>query len=155
MLRGYTAAFRGDLQRSEQLFEAAVGIAVPPRTHSPNRPIQARIAWRRGERTRAIALLRAHVDELLTTGNMQSASLVALELVAILTAVGRAAEAARMLGYLQATHLLDAPGFAALVADPAAALTSDPTLDADLTAGRDLEDHAALTEMRTLLAALN
>jgi hypothetical protein len=155
MLLGYTAAFRGDLQRSEQLFEEAVRVAVPPRTHSPNRPIEARIAWRRGKRTRAVALLRAHVDELLATGNMQSASLVALELVAILTADGRAAEAARMFGYLQATHLLDAPGFAGLVADPAAALTGDPTLDVDLAAGRELDDHTALTEMRTLLGALN
>lgn len=154
MLLGYAAAFRGDLRRSEQLFEAAVSVAVPPRTHSPNRPIKARIAWRHGERTRAVALLRAHVDELLATGNMQSASLVALELVTILTADGRAAEAARMLGYLQATHLLDAPGFAALVADPAAALTGDPMLDPDLAAGRDLDDHAALTEMRTLLATV-
>jgi predicted ATPase/DNA-binding SARP family transcriptional activator len=154
MLLGYAAAFRGDRVRAEHLFEAAVGVAVPPRTHSPNRAIQARIAWRRGQRSRAVALLRVHVDELLATGNMQGASLVAFELVTVLTGLGRLSDAARMLGYLQTTHLLDAPGFAALVTDPVAALTGDPTLDADIAEGRALDDRTALRLTRSLLATL-
>ncbi len=154
MLLGYAAAFRGDRERSEQLFEAAVGVTVPPRTHSPNRTVEARVAWRRGQRARAVGLLRTHVDELLTTGNMQAASLVALELVTMLTTLRRLADAARMLGYLQATRLLDAPGFAALVADPIAELTADPALGGDLAGGRALDDRAALAEMRAVLATL-
>jgi predicted ATPase/DNA-binding SARP family transcriptional activator len=154
MLRGYTAAFRGDVDASQALFEAAVNVAIPPRTHTPNRPIQARIAWRRGQHTRAVALLRAHVDELLATGNMQGASMVGLELLPMLTARGRRADAARMLGYLQAVHLLDAPGFAALVADPSADLTADPALVADLATGGALDDRAALADMRAVLVAL-
>jgi len=33
MVLGYAAAFRGDHTRSEQLFETAVDVTVPPRTH--------------------------------------------------------------------------------------------------------------------------
>jgi predicted ATPase/DNA-binding SARP family transcriptional activator len=155
MLLGYTAAFQGDETRAEQLFAAAVDVPVPPRTHSPNRTIEARIAWRRGQRAHAVALLRAQVDELLATGNMQAASLVAVELVTMLTTVGHTADAARMLGYLQATHLLDAPGFAAFVAGPVAVLTGDTSLEDDVAAGRGLDDRGALSEMRALLGALD
>lgn len=59
-----------------------------------------------------------------------------------------------MLGYLQATNLLDAPGFAALVTGPVAVLTGDPALGTDLAAGRALDDRAALTEMRAVLATI-
>lgn len=152
MLRGFVAVFRGDVEGSERLFEAAVAVAVPPRTHSPNRPVEARIAWRRGHTAQAVALLRDHVDEVTATDNLQAASLVALELLTMLTARGRREDAARMLGYLEATRLLDAPGFAALAAEPAATVTGDPALGDALAAGRRLDDRAALAAMRGLLA---
>jgi predicted ATPase/DNA-binding SARP family transcriptional activator len=155
MLQGYTAAFQGDDARAERLFEAAVDVTVPPHTHSPNRTIEARIAWRRGRRRHAVALLRSQVDELLATGNMQAASLVAVELVTMLPAVGRTADAARMLGYLGATGLLDAPGFATLVAAPAATIAGDPALEERVAAGWALDDRGALAEMRALLGALD
>lgn len=154
MLRGYVAAFRGDMERSEQLFEAAVGVSVPPRTHTPNGPIQARIARRRGQHTRAVALLADHVDELAATGNLQGASLVALELVTMLEELDHKPEAARMLGYVQATGLLDAPGFAALVADAVAALSDDPAFADEHAAGQRLDGRTALRVMRELLAGL-
>lgn len=153
MLRGYVAAFRGDHRESEELFAAAVSVPVPARTHSPNRPIAARFAWRRGSRRRALAMLLAHVDELLATGNMQSASIAALELLPMLTAMERLPEAARVLGYLQRTQLLEVPGFAALVASDIDTLASRPELVGDVATGRALEDRAALADLRRTLQA--
>jgi hypothetical protein len=59
-----------------------------------------------------------------------------------------------MLGYLETTHLLDAAGFAALVADQVTTLTGDPAFVDELAVGRGLDDREALQAMRVLLARL-
>lgn len=154
MLLGYSALFQGDQERADRLFGEAVDVGVPERTHSPNRPIEARTALRRGDPARAALILRAHVEELLDTGNMQGASIACVELVDLMASTERLPEAARMLGYLETTGLLEAPGFRSLVADAAdrIAAGADPSLDRELAAGRELDDRGALAYMRDALA---
>ena len=132
MLLGYSAAFQGDRRTADARFAQAVAITVPPRTHSPNRPIEARVAFRRGDRARARRILLAHVDELLATGNLQGGQIAAIEVVNLATAEGRRADAARLLGYLETTGLLGA-GFGVLVntgaPDPKGALDDRTALE--------------------------
>jgi predicted ATPase/DNA-binding SARP family transcriptional activator len=142
MLLGYSALFQGERARADELFDAAVTVELPERTHSPNGPIEARATFRRGERQRAYRTLRAHVDELLATANMQGASIACLELVNMLAALDRPRDAARLRGYLEASGLLGAPGFRALLSETASRVAPDD---------HGLDDRAALAEMRRLL----
>ncbi len=84
LLLGYSAKFQDDHARAERLFEEAVAVEVPARTYTPNTAIRARLAFRRGDRPRAFRLLRAYVDELLSTDNLQGASVAADELAEML-----------------------------------------------------------------------
>jgi predicted ATPase/DNA-binding SARP family transcriptional activator len=157
MLLGYSATFQGDHKRAEQLFEEAVAIDVPARTHSPNKPIEARVAFRHGDRKRAFRILRFHIDELLATDNMQGASIAAVEFINMMAALDRVSDTARMLGYLETTGLLDAPPFRALVEGPArkVAASTARVSNREHNDGRDLDDRQALEDMRRALEWLN
>ena len=124
-------------------------MAVPPRTHTPNRVVVARVERRRGRQARALALLADQVDELVATSNMQGASLVALELMAVLDDLGHDADAAELVGYLDAADLLDAPGFATLARHPRDE-SSTGAVAARRTAGALLDDEGALRRMREM-----
>jgi predicted ATPase/DNA-binding SARP family transcriptional activator len=152
MLLGYSATFQGAHDRAERLFEEAVAIAVPERTHSPNRPIEARIAFRHGDRPRALRILRSHIDELLDTDNMQGASITAVEFINIMAALDRVADAARMLAYLGTTGLLDAPPFRTLIEHAARKVAADG--DRPLVEGPISDDRRALEHMRRTLDTL-
>lgn len=154
LLLGYSALFQGDRSRAERLFDEAVAVAVPPGTHAPNRAIEAAAAFRHGDRRRAFSILVAHADELLAADNMHGVDITVVEVVPMLTQVGRPADAARLLGFLESTNLLEAPAFAELVAGERAAAEADPALAAALAAGRTLHARDALREMRDLLAGL-
>ena len=126
LLLGYSALFQGDRARAERLFDEGVAVAVPARTHSPNRPIEAGAAFRRGDTERAFGILAAHIDELLATDNMHGVDITVVEVVPMLARVGRMATAAGLLGYLDTTNLLDAPAFRDLVAGEAATVQRRP-----------------------------
>ncbi len=153
MLLGYSATFQGDHERAEQLFEEAVAVEVPDRTHSPNKAIEARIAFRRGDRARAFRILRSHVDELLLTDNMQSASIAAVEFINMMVTLERLGDARCMLAYLQTTGLLDAPPFRALVEDAAFAVAANAQSAHDDP--EVLDDRQALKAMRRILSGLS
>ncbi|WP_438270034.1 BTAD domain-containing putative transcriptional regulator [Pseudofrankia inefficax] len=146
LLLGYAALLQNRPARAEELLGAAVAVEVPARTHSPNRCVEARAYFRRGERARAYDILREHVDELLDSGNMQAICVTAVEFVNMMTTVDRLAEANRVLRHLDRV----APYWATLVAD------ARQTIDA---AGRrppepDLDDHEALEYIRAVLTEL-
>lgn len=144
MLLGYSAAFQGRQDRAEQLFDEAVGVEVPAGTHSPNKTVEARAVFRRGDRVRAFAILRSHVDDLLNTGNVHGAWVASIEFVAMMATVGRLADAARILCYLDATGLLNKPVWETQVAEARgriAGAVPDP----------DLDDRQALEYMRRTL----
>ena len=144
MLLGYSAAAQGRPEEAEPLFEAAVDVGVPPRTHSPNRTVEARVAFRRGDRPRAFRALRAHVEELLDSDNMQGACVASVEFVAMLARSGRLPEAEPVVGYLRKGGMLDMPVWRAQLA-------SVPRLPAP-TGMAELDDRGALEYMRAVLS---
>lgn len=147
MLLGYSAACQGDRERADRLFDEAVSLTVPERTHSPNKAVRARALQRRGEHARAYRLLRSHVDELRDTGNMQGTCAAAVEFVVMMAAAGRRGAAAHVLGYIEGSGMLDAEVWRAQVADVRAALDATE-------AGRALSPDEALRYMRGVLDSL-
>ncbi|MFD4668950.1 BTAD domain-containing putative transcriptional regulator [Lentzea sp. NPDC058450] len=134
---GYSAMFQG--REPDEFFDAAADVDVPPGTLSANKTTEARRAFRRGDLGRAFELLGAHVDELLETGNVVAASVVAVEFIAI-TRDSMPGEAARVLGYLK--HAND---FGAMAA---AKLVHGLTTEAS-----GMDDREALRYMRGALSA--
>lgn len=142
MLRGYSASFQGRPDRADAYFEEAINVDVPPRTYSPNKALEARAAFRRGNRGRAFRVLRAHVEELLATDNMQAGSLVGIEFINMMVNLDHLAEAGRVFTYLGTTGLLDTPAWRTLVADSASKLNSHA--DTEGPPKGDLDDRQAL-----------
>jgi predicted ATPase/DNA-binding SARP family transcriptional activator len=150
MLQGYAASFQGRHQEAEALFAAGVAVAVPPRTHTPNGAIEARVAFRSGDRRRAFHLLRSHLDELLETDNMQGVCIAGVEFVNMMLALDRLVDVARMLDYLETTQLLDSPSFRGLVADASTATGHRPGAPA-ASEGGEIDDRGAAVDMRHVL----
>jgi predicted ATPase/DNA-binding SARP family transcriptional activator len=152
MLLGYSAAFQGKQDRAERLFDQALSVRVPERTHSANRPVEAAALFRRGDRPAAYRVLRSHVEELLDTDNMQGACVAAVEFVIMSAVAGRLADSARILGYLDTSGMLDGTVWAAQVAETREALAAaaEPAPD-DADAG---DDRQALEFMRRTLRNL-
>lgn len=152
MLLVYSATFAGDEATAQARFEEAIAIPLPARTHSPSRPIEARTAFRQGDRARAFRVLRQHVDELVATENSQGALIAAVELANMLVEVDHVPEAARLLQHLETTGLLDEPGFREMVAPAAKAVAAaglaEPTEP-------PLDDQQALARMADLLRDLD
>jgi hypothetical protein len=117
MLHGYSASFQGQPDRADACFEEAIAIEVPPRTYSPNKPLEARAAFRRSNQIRAFRILSDHIQELLQADNMHAVSIACIEFVNMMTGVGRSAEAAHIATYLETTGQLAATTWRTLIAD--------------------------------------
>ncbi|MDY7106181.1 MAG: BTAD domain-containing putative transcriptional regulator [Actinomycetota bacterium] len=148
---GYSKLRQGQREEADQLFAESAEVEVPPGTHSRSGPVAARMAARSGERGRAFEILRDHAAELLERRDLYEARLLCVEVVNLLVGAGRPEDAARLLGYLEATGLLDNPAFAALVEDSTALIErSVPTHATLRAAGTHLDDPAALTLIHAL-----
>lgn len=158
VILGFSATFQGNHQVADQFFEEAVDVDIPDHTNSLNKPIEARAALRRGNQTEAFQLLHSFVDELLDNDNMSGAGFACIEFINTMAAVNRLHEAARMLGHLEATGMLNVEpaAFKTLVADTAARIAADTTqaLDSEQAIGRDLDQHQALGFMSDVLGRL-
>ncbi|MET7426734.1 BTAD domain-containing putative transcriptional regulator [Dactylosporangium sp. NPDC005555] len=141
----YSAAFQGRSTDAERYFDEAAGVDVPPGTLSANTTAEARSAFRRGERPRALRLLRAYVGELLDTGNVVAASVVCIEFVNMTAALDRPAEASHMFGYLSAANDFGAMAARTLIPQAARLTVHD---------GPRIDDRAALRYMRDVLDEL-
>ena len=117
MLHGYGAAFQGDHDRADHLFEQAAQIEVPARTHTPTTAVSARVAFRRGDTQKAYALLLHHVEDLLDTGNMQGVGVAAIELVRMMHHAGKTDQVTQLLAYLENSPLLENPFFRGLLSE--------------------------------------
>ena len=151
---GYSALFQGRTQDAEDLFDQMSLVRVPDRTFSLNRPVEARAAFRRGDRPHAYAILRDHVDELLETDVMDTARLAALEFVTMMSALDRAHDATPVQRYLETTGGFGELAALAVAADgdslmtaPAPEATTPPE-----SAGTDA--HGALEHIRAVLTSL-
>ncbi|WP_344505665.1 BTAD domain-containing putative transcriptional regulator [Dactylosporangium maewongense] len=141
----YSAAFQGRSDDSSRYFDEAARVDVPAGTLSANATAEARSAFRRGERQRALRLLLSYVDELLDTANVVAASVVCIEFVNMTAALGLLAEASRMYGYLASANDFGAMAARTLV-PMAPALTVD--------AAARVDDRTALLYMREVLTGL-
>ena len=122
-----------------------------------NKPIEARAALRRGNRSQAFRILRDHMEELLDIDDMYRARLACVEFINLMMEVRRPADAARMLGNLETANLRDGSFVRTLIATAATtaiAADPDPTLDQERALGRDLDDRQALLAMRNVLDRL-
>ena len=152
MLHGYGAAFQGDHDRADQLFEQAAEVEVPGRTHTPSTAVSARVAFRRGETKKAYSLLLRHVDDLLDTGNMQGVGVAAIELVRMMHHADRKDEVAELLAYLENSPLLESPFFRGLLSQPLA--ESHAATGSASPAPVIADDRSAAESMEQLLRAL-
>lgn len=150
---GYSASFQGRSDAAGQFFDESTRVAIPDRTLSANKPIEARAAFRRGQRTQAFGILRAYIDELLETDNVVAASVVGIEFINMVVAVGRFAEGARVLRYLEEINEFGAFAARTMVAE-AVAVMAEAGHPADSRSAPDLDDRQALEYMRAVLDEL-
>ena len=155
---GSFAAFKGDNERAEQLYEHSATVDVPDRTNSPNETFEARTAFRRGDHSQAFQILRSYIDELLEVDNMSGTGIVSIEFINMTTTIGHLPKAARILGHLDTTGLLDVegPGFHMLVVDAAEKVAADPGASAVRAdaARQSCDERRVLTDMRGMLNEL-
>lgn len=152
LLLGYSASFQGRQDLADAYFEDAIAVEVPPGTHTPNKALEARTAFRRGNRIRAFRILRSHIEELLATDNMQAGSIDCIEFINMMTAIGRPTEAGRILHHLERSGLLDAPAWRTLVESSAHLIDRADAKPAPTS--EQMDDRRALEYMRDVLGTI-
>ncbi len=155
-LLGYSASFQGDPERAGRLFDESAGIDVPDRTISVNAPIDARSAFRRGDRPRAFQILRSHVDELLRTGNTDIAGNAAVEFINMMASIDRLDDAARVLRFLATAGDFGALAARTVVAEAAGkiATAAGSAPGSESPPGHQLDARQALDHMHDVLNEL-
>ncbi|MEO3860291.1 hypothetical protein [Acrocarpospora sp. B8E8] len=146
---GYSALFQGDADRADRFFDESASVAVPHRTISVSKPIEARSAFRRGDRSGAFRILRSYVEELLETDYTDVARIAAVEFVNMMAAIGRLQDAARVLDYLATTGDFGALALRTLVADAASKIAAGV-----VRPGKKFDARQALEYMRDVLTDL-
>ncbi|WP_218038363.1 BTAD domain-containing putative transcriptional regulator [Acrocarpospora pleiomorpha] len=146
---GYSALLQGDADRADRFFDESASVAVPHRTVSVGKPMEARSAFRRGDRPGAFRILRSYVEELLETDYTDVARIAAVEFVNMMAAIGRLRDAARVLDYLATTGDFGALALRTLVADAAGQIAAGV-----VQPGQKFDARQALEYMRDVLAAL-
>jgi predicted ATPase/DNA-binding SARP family transcriptional activator len=149
-LLGFSARLQGKHERAEQLFGEAVAVVVPEGTQSPDKSVEARAVFRRGETSRACRILGAHIDELLDAGNIMAICVTCAEFVNMMAALDRLEDAARMLHHLDKT----APYWAGLVAEARRKVAAGVPGGLAQASDLDLDDRQALEYMRRVLRQL-
>jgi predicted ATPase/DNA-binding SARP family transcriptional activator len=154
---GYSAFFQGKPDHAHVLFDESARITVPERTISVNEPVEARAAFRRGDRRGAFRILRSHVDGLLRTGYMDIAGNAAVEFINMMASVDRLPDAARVLSYLGTTGDFGALAVRTLVADAAGQIAAGagPISSPARPPDQLLDTRQALEFMRVVLDELS
>ena len=152
---GYSKLRQGRRTASQALFAEADAVEVPPRTHSRRSPVAVQSVLRSGDSARAFQHLRDHAADLRDRGDLYEARLLGVEVVN-LVAASRPTDTARLLGYLDASGLLDIPAFAAIVRRTSDRIAQTvPEHHAFRDAGRRLDDRGALDLIATLADTLS
>jgi hypothetical protein len=153
---GISASVQGRHHDAARFYEDAAGVDVPARTHTLKNPLEARVALRRGDRSRAFEILRSYVDELLDNDNVYIGKFACIEFVGMMVRVDRRAEAARILGFLELTDSLDVSLLRSrLAGDPGeTAVDFEHAMDDERRIGRGLDDRRALHYIRDVLDEL-
>jgi predicted ATPase/DNA-binding SARP family transcriptional activator len=148
---GISASMQGRHLEAAQFYEEAAGVDVPDRTQTLKNPLAAAGALRRGDQSGAFHMLRSYIADVLDTDNVYVGKFACIEFVKMMVKVDRLPEAARILGFLEATDSLDLAGLQSRVTGPTAA---DPAIVRERATGRNLDDRGALTFMRDVLDRL-
>ena len=151
---GYSALFQGRAQEADDLFDQMSHVDVPERTFSANRPVEARAVFRRGDRPRAFAILRNHVEDLLENDVMDTARLAALEFVTMMSTLDRAADSAPVQLYLQTTGGFGDLAALAIAADGDDLMTAAAAPAAIQPEGAAMDARRALVHIREVLDLL-
>lgn len=147
-LLGFSAQFQGRHDDAARFFTESGGVDIPPGTYLVNRPIEARLMFEQGQRSRAFRMLRDHVDALLDTDYVDVARMVAVEFVSMVAAVDRVVEAARVLDYLDTTGRFGVLVRETFLADAVRRITAEQTCPEE---GVPLDGRRALIYMRDVL----
>jgi hypothetical protein len=153
---GYSALLQGNPELADRFFDEAISIDVPDGTVSVNKPIEARAAFRRGNRSAAFRILRGYVHELLETDYPDLAANAAVEFINMMAVIDRFPAAARVLDYLATAGDFGALASRTLVADAAArvAANAERIPETDRSPEPRLDARHALRYMRDVLDAL-
>lgn len=147
-LLGYSAQFQGRHDDAARSFTESGDIDIPVGTFLINRTVEARTVFEQGQHSRALRMLREHVDDLLDTDYVDVARMVAMEFVYMAAALDRLAEAARVLTYLDTTGAFGVLTRNTLLADAVRRIAADRSLTDD---GCHLDARQALAYMREVL----
>ncbi len=152
---GVVAVLRQRDDEADRYFARALEVEVPPRTTTLARPMLARAELKRDRPKVAFGLLDEHLEEVDDLDDMYSARLAGLTFLDVMVRVGRMCAGARVLGYLEASGLLDGPGLVEGVRGAIERIdkSSDASVAAARNEGRALDDRAAVAWMRSELAA--
>jgi hypothetical protein len=151
---GYSALLQRRPDLADRFFDGAVNVDVPDRTVSVNKAIEARAAFRRGNRWTAFRVLRDYIEQLLETDYPDLASNAAVEFINMMAAIDRLPAAARVLGYLQAAGDFGALAARTLVAEAAARIAASHIPDHEGSPDPELDARHALMYMQDVLDGL-
>jgi predicted ATPase/DNA-binding SARP family transcriptional activator len=151
---GYSALLQRRPDLADRFFDGAVNVDVPNRTVSVNKAIEARAAFRRGNRWTAFRVLRDYIEQLLETDYPDLASNAAVEFINMMAAIDRLPAAARVLGYLQAAGDFGALAARTLVAEAAARIAASHIPDHEGSPDPELDARHALMYMQDVLDGL-
>lgn len=152
-LQGYAAQYQGRHEESGRLFTEAEATALPAGTYRVIQTATARIAFEAGDRLRAYRTLRDNINGILDSDYIDVTRMVAVEFISMAGAVGRLAEAAGVLTYLDTTGDYGRLAREHLVVDVVRQIEADATLG-DRQPER-LDAHGALILMRDMLDELS
>ncbi len=150
---GYSASFQGRSETAGHFFDESTQVALPDRTLSANKAIEARAAFRHGRRRQAFQILRDYIDGLLELDNLVAASVVGIDFVTMVVSAGRLAEAARVLRFLEGTTEFGAVASRTMAAEAVVAL-AEAGYASGSSSAPDLDDRQALEYMRSVLDEL-
>lgn len=151
-MRGYSALAQGDPESADRLFDESAAIALPERTHTRNRPIEALALLRRGDERGALRVLLDDVEDLLGGEDVYDMGGTVVAFMSAMAHLGEHADAAHANGHLESTGQIGAPILRSLVTDAAVAIGQDPALEPLRAAGARLGGRAVLHLMRDALA---
>ena len=103
--------------------------------------MRARSLFRRGDHQAAFRTLRAYLDELIATDNLQGTCVASIEFITMTAAIGRLQDSTRSLSFLDTTGLLDNTAWATLVASTRDTLAATPPIADKITDHRQALAH--------------
>lgn len=155
-MSGYSVAAQGDRDGADRLFDESATIEVPDRTHSRNRPNEALAAFRRGDRARALRVMRSDVEDLSEQENLYDLAGTAIAFLGVMAGLGRYGDAACIRGFLEGANLVKTHILRQTVVDAIEQITVGvgTTVEQQRATGRAMDGHQALRFMRGVLDEL-